>query len=108
MAESFFTDSSGIEFVERFRKQGVKNQNVPASTYPVNTAVGIISAEGFAMVVLNDRPQGATSTPSKGRIEIFITRKTATSDFGGMGGMLNKVHELALDFKLLLTSGTNV
>ena len=56
LSNSFFTDSSGLEFVERVQKQGVKNQNVPASTYPVNTAVGIISSEGTAMVVLNDRP----------------------------------------------------
>lgn len=76
---------------------------MPASTYPITTAVGIISKKNDAMVILTDRAQGATAKPKSGRVEVFFTRKTKGADMGGMGGSVNKFHELALDFKLFLS-----
>lgn len=58
--------------------------------------------------MLTDRPQGATAKTKDGRIEIFITRKTLKTDFGGMGGKVNKAQELSLNFKLLLNESLNI
>ena len=80
---------------------------MPASSYPITQAVGIIDKKK-SIVILTERAQGATAKPKNGRIEIFITRKTIRSDYGGMGGMVNKFHELACEFKMMFGSDLDI
>lgn len=62
----FFTDSNGLDLLSREQKQGKDSQDVPASTYAVQTMAGIIDRENNSMTILVDQTHGVTAKPMKG------------------------------------------
>ena len=79
---TWYTDSNGLELIERNWVKGQQNQDIPANYYPITSMIGV-KDNNAAMFVLNDRAQGGTSS-KPGRVELNIVRKTVGADMGGM------------------------
>ena len=52
--ESWFTDSNGLELLERHKVKGVEEQDIPANYHPITSMIGLRSNDA-SMFVLNDR-----------------------------------------------------
>ena len=79
---TWYTDSNGIELVQREWVQGILDQMIPANYHPVTSMIGV-KDDSTSMFVLNDRAQGGTSI-KPGRVELMFNRKTTANDNGGV------------------------
>lgn len=104
----FFSDSNGLELIKRFNVIGIDQQNVPASTYPGNTMIGIIDDNNDSFTVIMGQSGGVTSKPSRGLIEVFLQRKTNGADFGGMGLSVSSKCDLSAKFKTKYAQGRDL
>ena len=75
---TFYSDSNGVELLERKWIEGYDGMDIPANYYPVTAMIGVRD-ENTAMFVLNDRAQGGSSI-KPGRVELAINRKTVGAD----------------------------
>lgn len=62
---AFFTDSNGLELVER-KVIPKENKLVPQLTFPVQTMIGIHNRVNKSMTVIVDHVHGGTAKPSRG------------------------------------------
>ena len=95
---TFYSDSNGIELLERKWVDGMDGMDIPANYYPVTSMIGVKDNK-TAMFVLNDRAQGGSSI-KPGRVELAINRKTVGADQGGMLIGLDIYGKVETEFQL--------
>ncbi|CDW79486.1 glycosyl hydrolases family 38 protein [Stylonychia lemnae] len=93
----FYTDSNGLEYVKRLRRNGLEEidlkSTAPANFYPINTGIFIENNQkSLQMIVMNDRPQ-AGSGFRDGIIELLFNRRVLTADGLGNPELLNEMNE---------------
>ena len=69
---------------------------------------GIIDGQENSMTILVGQTGGVKAKPQNGQIEIFLERKTITSDMGGLGLSLNVRADHWAKFRIVLKSKTSL
>jgi len=96
-ADTFYTDSNGLEMQKRVLNQRpdftlVTDEFASSNYYPINSAIAIRNeATSMQLTVMNDRSQGG-SVLADGSVELMQNRRLKNDDWRGVGEPLNETN----------------